>query len=324
MKKTIAITGATGFTGGVIAKHFQQLGWRVIAFGRRTNPNLSDGVHYHQWDIGSGLYHLDEPPDVVVHSAAMVGEAGKYDEFYRANVIGTEHVLNSFPNAGQFIHISSSSVYDPFAEKVMINEDFPYGNHYFNHYAHTKMLTEKTVLAHERSNKIILRPRAIYGERDTTLLPRLLGLHQMGYMLGIGDGDNDISITYIGNFCHAIEQVTKQHFDSEIFNITDNETITQSELLARLAEMMGWYFRPLFLPKSLMQSVARVGQFLGKNLNFQPRLTPYAVHQLAETFTLDISKSRQLLDYNPPFDQAISFARTQAWMIKEVKGKSDE
>ncbi|MDQ7037168.1 MAG: NAD-dependent epimerase/dehydratase family protein [Anaerolineae bacterium] len=169
---------------------------------------------------------------------------------------------------------SSSSVYDPFAEKIRVSEDFSYGIHYLNAYSETKMLAEKIIINDNRTNKVILRPRAIYGEGDTTLLPRLLRLHKGRFMLGIGDGNNEISITYICNFCHAVERVTQHDFDCEIFNITDTETLTQRELLAKLAELMAWDCKPLFMPRQVPESIAKTGQFLGNHLGFRPQLYP--------------------------------------------------
>ena len=311
MTKTIAITGASGFTGGAIARHFHAMGWRVFAFGRRRHPTLPEGVNYQQWDIATGTVNVQEMVDVVVHSAAMVDDSGKRENFLRINVNGTQNVLDSFRDAGQFIHISSSSIYDPFAEKINIREDFPYGKRYFNAYAETKMLAEKAILDDTRSNKVILRPRAIYGEGDTTLLPRLLNLQRGQYMMGIGTGDNEISITYIGNFCHAIQKVTEKQFDSEIFNITDSETITQRQLLARIADLIEQDLKPVFIPRYIIDPIAKVSDWLSQR-GIASRLSSYAIHNLAETFTLDIAKARNLLDYQSPYSQAEAFARVKA------------
>ncbi|MDQ7034403.1 MAG: hypothetical protein Q9P01_06080 [Anaerolineae bacterium] len=60
--------------------------------------------------------------------------------------------------------------------------------------------------------------------------------------------------------------------------------------------MMAWDCKPLFMPRQVL-SITKNGQFLGNHLGFRPQLSPYAVHQLADTFTLDMSKTVQLLDY---------------------------
>lgn len=311
MTKTIAITGASGFTGGAIARHFHQLGWHVIAFGRRNNPDLPSAIHYQQWDIASGTIAIKETVDVVVHSAAMVDDRGKHGDFMRVNVKGTQNVLDSFRSAGQFIHISSSSVYDPFMKKINIDETFPYGNHYHNAYGLTKMLAEKTILEDARTNKVILRPRAIYGEGDTTLLPRLRKLHRWKYMMGIGNGENEISITYSRNFCYAIEKVTERLFNSEIFNITDSETITQRQLLTRIAKLIDCEFHPLFIPRKIIDPITKLSDLLSRT-GIPTQLSSYAVQNLSESFTLNIRKAQQLLDYQAPYTQSKAFAQVKA------------
>jgi nucleoside-diphosphate-sugar epimerase len=58
MSKTIAITGASGFTGGAIARHFVKKGWRVLGFGRREIQ--LDGAQYYQWDITDTTMQIRE------------------------------------------------------------------------------------------------------------------------------------------------------------------------------------------------------------------------------------------------------------------------
>jgi 2-alkyl-3-oxoalkanoate reductase len=308
--KTIAITGASGFTGGAIAAYFVNLGWRVIGFGRREMA--LEAVDYRQWDITSGTIEINEPIDVLVHSAAKVDDFGAYEDFYQANVIGTQNVLDSFRDAGQFILISSSSVYDPFAaDKTHIREDFPYGSRYLNAYGQTKMLAEK--LIRNRQNSVILRPRAIYGIGDTSLLPRLMQAKRGKFLLGIGDGENPISLTYVENLCHAVDLVSRQNFERESFNIADKETLTLRQLLSVFAEYMGWNVELLFLPKHLAWGIASLSErFMSK-----PTLTRYGVHQLSSPYTLNIEKAEKLLGYAPPFSYREGFAAIRESLLKQ-------
>lgn len=130
-------------------------------------------------------------------------------------------------------------------------------------------------------------------------------------MIGIGTGKNEISITYIRNFCYAIEKVTGQTFDSEIFNITDTETITQRQLLARIANLIDSDFHPLFIPRNIINPLAKVSDLLSR-AGIQTQLSSYAIQNLAETFTLDIRKAQQLLDYQPPYSQSEAFTLIKA------------
>ncbi len=296
--KTIAITGASGFTGGAIARYFLQLGWHVIGFGRKDKPLLPPEIDYHQWDITQGTIAMQQAIDVVVHAAAQVGDAGKKADFMRVNVAGTKNVLNSFRDAGQIIHVSSASVYDPLQAIINIKEDAPYATHYLNHYSESKMLAEKIVRQHPHPNKIILRPRAIYGVGDTTLLPRLVRLYRAGYMIGFGDGNNQLSITHIDNFCHAVACATRYSSLLDIFNITDTETITQRQLLATIADYLQNPFKPIFIPHTMSQHIATISQTL-QQIGIPMSLSPYALHNLSQTVTLSIDKAKTQINYDP-------------------------
>jgi nucleoside-diphosphate-sugar epimerase len=312
MTKTIAITGASGFTGGAIARHFVEKGWRVLGFGRRAVA--IEGVDYRQWDITAAT-HLRESIDVVVHSAAKVDDFGAYDAFYQANVLGTQNALETFREAGQFIYISSSSVYDPFApHKNNIREDFPYGTRYLNAYGETKMQAEKMIIAKRRENSVILRPRAIYGVGDTTLLPRLMRARRGNFLLGVGDGTNVTSLTYIGNLLHALDCVVEKSFSLEIFNIADAETLTLRELLSTFAEYMGWQVQMLFVPTPLAWGVAAMNEtiYRGLHLTGTPNLTRYGVHQLSNPYNLNIEKAKSVLAYAPRYTFREGFATVKA------------
>jgi nucleoside-diphosphate-sugar epimerase len=315
MSKTIAITGVSGFTGGAIARHYVNKGWRVLGFARRAVP--IEGVESYQWDITTPTLPIRDSIDVVMHSAAKVGDFGPYAAFYQANVLGTQHVLDHFRDAGQFIHISSSSVYGPFApEKRNIREDFPYGTRYLNAYGETKMLAEKLILSQARPNCVILRPRAIYGIGDTTLLPRLLRARRGNFLLGIGDGKNLISITYIENFLHALDCVIKKSFSQEIFNIADAQPLTLRELLTAFAETMEWKVQLLLLPTPLVLGMASLQEAFYKFLNLPgaPTLTQYGVHQLTSAYTLNIEKAQAMLSYAPVYSYREGFSAIKSWL----------
>jgi nucleoside-diphosphate-sugar epimerase len=301
--KTIAITGATGFVGGRLARHFLAKGDRVIGFGRRES-NLPPEVDYRRWDISSGIYPLDVAVDVVIHCAASVTDWGKYPDLYRENVTGTVNVLDTFQDARQFIHLSTASVYDPFKPKQNIAEDATYPVKYLNAYASTKMLAEVAVRESHNCNRVILRPHIIYGPGDTTLLPRLLRARRFGRFFVAGKGQNHLSLTYIENLCQLVELVMAHEFDFEIFNVSDVRTETLNIILECFLDSLGFPEKPLHLPVTLAEAAATLSETLYRVLPLKatPLLTRYAVPQMVSEYTLDISKAQRMLGYNPCYD----------------------
>jgi hypothetical protein len=95
----------------------------------------------------------------------------------------------------------------------------------------------------------------------------------------------------------AIERISERYFESEIFNIADNQSVTQREVLERITKFMGWEFHPLFIPRPIANSIAKISDF-ARIFGIPTRLSTYAVHNLAENFTLNISKAQQMIGYD--------------------------
>lgn len=313
---TIAVTGATGFVGGRLVAYFASQGHTVLAFGRRAAADWPPGVSYTAWDITTVPLPVHEDIDVVIHCAGSIADWGAYPEMYAANVTGTQHVLAAFRRARQFIHVSSSSVYDPFVPKVRIREDAPPATRYLNAYGATKALAEQVVLQSAHPNRAIVRPRAVYGPGDTSLLPRLLRAKKFGRFLVLGDGHNEISLTHIDNFCDLIGLMVGRELDGEIFNVADARSGRIDDIMTAFVAAMGLGVPLLHVPTPLAQGLAHV--LLRTNATLRrrapPFITPFAVNQLVSPCTLDISKARQRLGYDPQRDYDQGFRELRAWL----------
>ncbi len=107
----IAVTGASGFCGGVVARAAAAAGAEVVCLGRRPGPV---GEHRY-WDATRTEPDLTGT-DIVLHLAAAVGDPppGRASEatFHAVNVDGTARLLDA---AGDrpLVWVSSASVYAP-------------------------------------------------------------------------------------------------------------------------------------------------------------------------------------------------------------------
>src|SRR6266567_1526907 len=197
----LAVTGASGFVGGAVCRAAVARGWHVTGFGRRSTVDFGADVDYRGWDITTGP--LANPPDVdaVVHCAAAATDTGDRRDVWEANVDGTRHVLASFPWA-RFVHVSTASVYDPFRPTVRAPESAAPVARYLNAYGASKAAAERLVTGACRRG-IVLRPHAVYGPGDTTLLPRLAANVRRGRLLVPGDGTTAVSLTSVDNLATA-------------------------------------------------------------------------------------------------------------------------
>ncbi len=316
-RATIAITGASGFVGGYLARYFRDGGYRVLAYGRRPYAQLPQGILYRSWDITTPYpFHHEEELSAIVHCAGSVSEWGSYAEMFRANVIGTRHALSAFQGANLFVHISSASVYGTRGSQIMVREDAQYPASYLNHYSTTKMLGELAVKVSTHPNRVILRPHIIYGPRDTTLLPRMLKARRAGRLIVLGQGRNMLSLTHVSNLALAVELLIGRHFGLETLNICDSRTDTLNNILTTLVETMGWKDRLLHIDPTVARATGWALEEVYRRLGLRasPILTPYVVEQMSNDFIMDTTKARTLLGYRSQCEYPQGFREIYDWL----------
>jgi nucleoside-diphosphate-sugar epimerase len=297
----VAVTGASGFVGGWVARHLTEGGHDVYAFGRRAVEDAPTSLpNYRQWDIASGSIPLPRV-DAVVHCAARVGQWGDSSAYHAVNVAGTRHVLAAFDSAGQFVYVSTSSVYGP-GNHRNLTEDTSIGAGGLTAYARSKAEGERLVAA-SGHRAIILRPHIVYGPGDTTLLPRLIAARRRGILIVPGNGTNRVSVTHVRNLAHGVERALVSTDASGTFNIADDEAPTIDELLRSTFERLGMPTRILYLPRPLAMAAAVVSETAARlrGANTEPLLTRYVVASLADEHTLDVARARGSLGYHPRY-----------------------
>src|SRR5690606_42067058 len=135
---------------------------------------------------------------------------------FAANLTGTRNVLASFPGA-RFEHVRTPSVYDPFRPSVMVTEDEAPVRRYLNAYGASKAAAERAVLA--APGTIVLRPHAVYGPGDTTLLPRVLSAVRGPFLVAAGTGRQRVSPTSIPNLLQASLLAATRTASPGVFNV---------------------------------------------------------------------------------------------------------
>ncbi|MEV4282353.1 NAD-dependent epimerase/dehydratase family protein [Actinoplanes xinjiangensis] len=292
----IAVTGASGFCGGVVARAAAAAGATVVCLGRRPGP-----VGEHRfWDAARTPPDLTGT-DVVLHLAAAVGDPlpGRASEaaFRAVNVDGTARLLEA---AGDrpVVWVSSASVYAP-AGPESISEDHPLGG--MTAYGRTKAAGER--LARD-AGAVVLRPRAVYGAGDPHLLPRLRRVVRGGRALLPGP-DVPLSLTAVENLagaCLAATGLPTAADDAEgrrarpgdaagwpagVYNIAD------AVVYRRDAVVSAMFGVPVtHLPVPLVDAAAAMATAAARVTRRPPVLSRYAVEQLTHPVVLDISRAR--------------------------------
>ena len=299
----VAVTGASGFVGDCVARFLMRRGHDVVALGRRPPSRLrAPFTAYVQWDLRSGP--IDMPGfDGVVHCAAHVGQWGPERDYRAVNVDGTKSVLETFRHTPRFVHISSASVYSTDQPHLNMTEESRVGEPLLTPYARTKAEAERLLTASGR-DVVILRPHAVYGPGDATLLPRVLAARRFGWFPLPGDGRNRISVTFVSNLALAVQLVLESAIPSGVFNIADDEEPTIDDMLRTMLRRHGVGDQLLHVPRWAAQSLAVVSESAWRmaRISREPILTRYAVAHLAESFTLDVTRARTRLGYAPQWN----------------------
>lgn len=289
----IAVTGASGFIGGAVATALADEHHEVTGFGRTPGGWSHPHARYRLWDIVEGSLRGDRQFDAVVHCAALADDVAPLAEAMRVNRTGTRNVVNTFPGA-RVVHLSTSSVYDAFTPTVMARENAAPVTRFLSTYSESKTFAEFEVMG---ADAVILRPHAVYGPGDTTLLPRVLEAVRRGRLV-LPEGARVLhSLTHIDNLVEAVRLSLRA--PAGIYNIADAEPVLLSDVIGEFLQRRGVRARVVPLPYHAAYRMAAAAERAARTRRRRPRLTRYAVSQLGLERTLDLTAAREHLRYRP-------------------------
>ncbi|MBL9144456.1 MAG: NAD(P)-dependent oxidoreductase [Verrucomicrobiaceae bacterium] len=314
----ILVTGATGFLGGAVARELHRCGLNVIATGRNreAGKKLKDqGIEFQPCDIGREpelLNQLISQCSAVVHAAALSAPWGNPHEFTITNQHGTEHVIKACRSAKsvkRLVHISSPSVQFDFKDQPLAKEMTTWTSAPANDYIATKRQAETMILEASRTglDTIVLRPKALFGPGDTTLLPRVARVAMRGSFPLFGDSDSLMDLTFIDDAVNAVLLALDADscHSGKVYNVTSGDPQRRSRVLGTLLEACGLpvRFRSLSIKHALALATAlEWASCVLTRGRWEPPLTRYSVGALGYEQTLDISAARRDLGYAPPTD----------------------
>ncbi len=304
------ITGASGFVGGAAVKEAVRRGYEVLAMSRNKRSDSkvkalgAEPVKCSLENISAE--HL-KGCDAVVHAAAFVKQSGTRDEFWSANVTGTENVLRAAKDAGvkRFVHISSESVLFRGQPMLNVDENTNYPNTTPFLYSETKREAEKRVI---RANghgmeTISLRPRMIWGPGDQALLPVMVMAVRFKRFVWLDEGRALTCMTHIDNLTHALFLAleTNKNLGGEVFFVTDDEEWTFRGFFSRLLQTQGVNVDVPSIKGWVARPMARLEEFKHSFLRKKgsPAITRFGINLLSRPCTINISKIKRELGYAP-------------------------
>lgn len=301
MSDYIVLTGASGFVGRAIMQQLIVGGFAVRAVVRRMGclfpvpvnvycvQDMSELTSWHDALAGSR---------VVIHAAARVHVMNDTAndplvEFRRVNVEGTLNLARQSAAAGvkRFIFISSIKVNGEGAElgNPYKADDAPTP---MDPYGISKMEAERGLRALATATGmevVIIRPVLVYGPGVKANFMNMMRWLHKGVPLPFGAIHNQRSLVALDNLVDLIVTcIDHPAAANQTFLVSDGENLSTSELLRRMASALGKPARLLPVPSWLLEAGAKM---LGKQALAQ---------RLCGSLQVDISKTRELLNWAPP------------------------
>jgi nucleoside-diphosphate-sugar epimerase len=185
----VAITGANGFIGRNLTRHFESQGWTVQSIVRRDfETDLFDRKLF--------------GADVVVHAAGAT-RAPSHARLVESNVSLTARVIAASRRArvGRIVFVSSQAAAGPAISAARpVSEDTapapiePYGR---------SKLEAETILRDADVPFVILRPAAVYGPYDRDFIA-LFRLASRGLAIHPANRDQWISIVHVDDLARGV------------------------------------------------------------------------------------------------------------------------
>jgi nucleoside-diphosphate-sugar epimerase len=306
----VFVTGGSGFVGGHTIEALVRAGHRVRALAR-SEKSAATVRHYGAEPVEGDLDTLEArhvgDAEGVLHAAAYVEEWGTREQFERANVEGTRRVLAAARAAGakRLVHVGTEAALFDGTPLVDVDESHPYPARQRFLYSETKAEAERLVLAANDADfaALSVRPRFVWGPRDTSVLPSVLRMAGEGSFAWIDGGKALTSTVYVENLAEALVVALERAAGGRSYFVADDGTRTLREFLSALAATRGVDLgaRSLPAPVARLAAGAVEGVFRALNAKRPPPLTRFAIAMMSNQVTVSDARFRRELGWKPRF-----------------------
>jgi dihydroflavonol-4-reductase len=320
----VLVTGATGFTGGHLARRLRRLGCGVRALVRRgagarelqaAGVTVVEGDLRHRADVVRAARGVGS----IYHLGAAFRIAGESDGFYRdVNVRGTENVVEAARKNGveRLIHCSTIGVHGDVKE-IPSTESSPFNPG--DIYQQTKLEGELvTRAAIDRGlPAVIVRPASIYGPGDLRFL-KLFRTIQARRFLMFGSGQTLWHPVYIDDLVDGFLLCGERpEALGTTYILAGERHVTLSEWVAAIARAVGVPPPRGRLPYWPLAASAAVCEAVCRPLRIDPPLYRRRAAFFANHRAFRIDKARRELVYRPEVAIEDGLQRTATWHFEQ-------
>ena len=292
----ILVTGAHGFVGSALCQDLTRRGVRVNAVIRQGSGRdkflIKDIASQTDWM--SPLHGCS----AVIHLAARVHvltdrAVDPLAAFRSVNVQGTLNLARQAAKSGvhRFVFISSIGVNgavtacEPFSAEDQAQPHSPYAQSKYEAELGLQALAKETGM-----KVVIIRPPLVYGQNAPGNFGSLMRWLKRGIPLPLGGIHNQRSLVALDNLVDLIITcLTHPSAANQTFLVSDGEDLSTTQLLRRMGAALGKPARLIPVPVSVLKLCAAL---IGK---------PELAQRLCGSLQIDMSKTRDLLGWTPPF-----------------------
>ncbi|MBT5388070.1 MAG: NAD(P)-dependent oxidoreductase [Porticoccaceae bacterium] len=309
----VLITGANGFIGNTLMRHYQTQGIAVVGVDLCGN-----GEDIIEADIAQPetISHLLRESDVVIHTAALVSNSIADADMWRVNVQATRNLVAAAEkyHVRRFVQLSSVVAYGNSAEGEL-DEDHPVHAD-GGSYVLTKLASEHVVLAAAaKSNMevVIIRPGDVYGpgSRPWVILP--IEAINKGQFILPAKGEGFFRPIYIDDLIRGIElAVSSDEANGEIFNLSCEGYVTTKEFFSHHYRWMNKR-GPLLVSTRTAMIGAAISTKIADLFGGVNEASTATVAQLCTKSWFSIAKAERILDWKPEMPFAEGMERSRLW-----------
>lgn len=327
MKQKVLITGASGFVGFHLIQAALHKGLDVYAAIRKSSDikHLAPfELHYTYPDFNSKESLITDlrqnQYDFIIHAAGTT-KAKNQEEYNKVNAQYTINLAQAIVESGielkKMVFISSLAAIGPLAETGnFINEQtFPSP---VTAYGKSKLLAEQE-LSKLNIPLIVLRPTAVYGERDKDIFI-ILKTFSQGLEPYIGNKAQELSFVYVKDLAQlTIDALFTGNETNGFYNVTDGKSYDRYEMANISKKVLNKKTLKFHLPMPVVRLLALVLEKTYSFLDKTPALNREKLAELTATnWCCDIEKAKINLSFKPQHDLEKGLHATLNW-YKENK-----
>lgn len=260
--RTVAMTGASGFIGRVLADRLLTDGYELRLLARTPSKLESfktRGATVLKGDLTDpeSVGRFLEGSDAVVHLAAVYRLGGDLEWMRQVNVEGTRNVLDAArqEGVGRVLYCGSDTSFGDTQGRVEDETAVPEGRHRSN-YARTKSEAHRLVEERMENGDPVVHAivSSVYGPGDESPIADLIENHLAGHALAYLDREAGYTFTHVEDVADGLQRVLEDGEEGERY-LLSGEPATFEEFFRALSARTGIPEPRFELPNWLVDAV---------------------------------------------------------------------